>query len=169
MASYAINKAYLTCLQPELLRQYEYISVLWHKWLCLDELEQKCEERCSAYQWQSKQPQQQKRQFDGQCLQAAASNKRQATNKAVEVPIVSKAAQLPTPSLISPMARAELSPNQLQQEVSVCLERSLDHSINGSNPAAEIFYTEPLAPLLCAQDRVNELKLKVILKENLWL
>lgn len=39
IASYAINQAYPTRLQPELLVQYEMISGLWHRWLQLGEIE----------------------------------------------------------------------------------------------------------------------------------
>ncbi|KAF7944511.1 hypothetical protein EAE96_010902 [Botrytis aclada] len=37
--SYAIDEAYPTRLQPELIRQYEIMSALWHEWLNIDQLE----------------------------------------------------------------------------------------------------------------------------------
>lgn len=171
MASYAINKAYPTRLQPELLCQYEYISALWHKWLLLDELERKCKERYSAYQWQpnQQQKQKQKRKFDGQCLQAA-SNKRPATTKAAEVSMVEMAAQLPTPPPTSLIATAGPSPSQVQVQMrlSVSLEGSLDHSISGSDSAAAKCCTESLSPLLSVQSRFSELELRGILEANPW-
>ena len=41
MDSYAINKAYPTRLQPELIYQYKMVSELWHQWLRLGELGEK--------------------------------------------------------------------------------------------------------------------------------
>jgi hypothetical protein len=41
MDSYAINKAYPTRLQPELIYQYKIVSELWHQWLQLGQFEQK--------------------------------------------------------------------------------------------------------------------------------
>jgi hypothetical protein len=39
--SHAIDKAYPTRLEPELIRQYENTSIQWHQWLRISELEQK--------------------------------------------------------------------------------------------------------------------------------
>jgi hypothetical protein len=43
--AYAIDRAYPTRLQPELLSQYEKVSACWHKWLRIEELERQLVEQ----------------------------------------------------------------------------------------------------------------------------
>lgn len=48
--SYALDQAYPTRLQPELIRQYETVSEQWHQWLQIGELGQKLDNRARQVQ-----------------------------------------------------------------------------------------------------------------------
>jgi hypothetical protein len=120
--SYAIDKAYPTRLQPELIYQYEEVSRKWHQWLRMDELEAKLQ----AHQLQSgsktrPQPVQQTRRPKPQKRILEGSTEGQGLNdsnkrRAVEATLVSKQPSiLPlTPPPTSPISKASVpSPRTL--------------------------------------------------------
>lgn len=50
MDSYAIDKAYPTRLQPELIQQYKMVSEQWHHWLRIGDLERKLDDTARQLQ-----------------------------------------------------------------------------------------------------------------------
>jgi hypothetical protein len=102
--------------------------------------------------------QNQKRKFDGLHLkEATTSNKRQATAKAAEVPVVTAAAiQLPPPWPTSSIAR--ISPSS-------SLKNPLSHYSNSLDSAPAEHCKESLALPLFVQGRISESDLQDLLEQ----